>query len=168
MSRPNGSVPAHENPFGSRHIEALPFAPQGDTWDGIWARLAAQGYRGAIVGPEGSGKTTLLEHLDRGLVERGWQVHRLRGSLTRPRLAGKLPRDLGKKDIVIVDSGEAVPWVLWYRLRWRARHAGGLLVTVHQPGRLPTLIENSTSEALLLSLLRQLVSPVDPVLEQRA
>lgn len=168
MSHPNVSVPAHANPFGSRHIDALPFLPQGCTWEDIWARLEAARYRGAIVGPEGSGKTTLLEHLDRGLVLRGWRVHRLRGSLARPRLTGALPRDLSKEDIVIIDSGEAVPWLDWYRLRWRARHAGGLLVTVHRPGRLPTLIENSTSETLLLSLLRQLVSPVGPELEQRA
>lgn len=170
MSRPHPArpLPAQANPFGSVRIEALPFEPQGWTWDELWTRLEAFGYRGAVVGPEGSGKTTLLEHIERELVQRGWRVHRLRGSLTRPRLAGTLPPRLGPQDIVIVDSGEAVPWLTWYRLRWRGRKAGGLLVTLHSPGRLPTLVENKTSPELLLRLVRRLVPEADPALEAAA
>jgi hypothetical protein len=45
----------------------------------------------------------------------------------------------------------------WHRFRRRSRAAGGLLITTHQPGRLPTLWQCRTSAALLAAIAAELL-----------
>ncbi|HAV63818.1 MAG TPA: hypothetical protein DCY13_15815, partial [Verrucomicrobiales bacterium] len=53
---------------------------------------------------------------------------------------------------LMLDGAEQLGWLSWRRLMGAARHLRGLLITVHVPGRLPTLYECSTSPALLRDL----------------
>ena len=148
---------ARDNPFATDRVLQLRYRPRpGDSWDAILADLAALNYRAALVGPEGTGKSTLLEDLAGKLTAAGRQVLYCR--------APDLPRDLGAADIVCVDSAEVLSWWPWQRLRYRTR---GLVVTLHQPGRLPTLRRCATDTGLLAELLATL-HPVLPASERAA
>lgn len=156
--------PAHENPFRSSRVEALAFRLDGRPldeagWNTLLDRFDSLGRRAALVGPKGSGKTTLLEEIERRFVEAGWQVHRLRLSIEAPHPAPDAWRELarlGPEDLLTVDGAEQLSPPTWWRLRWRVRRAGALLVTTHRPGRLPTLHEHHTTPALLEDLVGRL------------
>jgi hypothetical protein len=138
---------ARDNPFRSERIETLRYRFEGDSWEGLLARLAALGYRAAIVGPHGSGKTTLLEELEARLKAAGFNTRRT------------LPRRPDPGDILLLDSAGLLSPHKWFRIRRRATRAHGLVITDHRSGRLPTLIRCGTSPALL----RELVSELGPV-----
>jgi hypothetical protein len=196
---------ARDNPFSADRVLAVRYRPQGTTWDALMARLAALGWRAAIVGPKGSGKTTLLEDLAPRLRERGFETHwigvepvegrrcrqvpwegpfRLRPDMEQfgfggpaeakqetavrrragpdreaPKVAGGSPLPRGGRpapgpcDVLLVDGADALPWLGWLRVKRLARRAGGLIVTTHRPGRLPTLVECATSPALLREIV---------------
>jgi energy-coupling factor transporter ATP-binding protein EcfA2 len=149
--------------------------------DSLLPRLEALRYRAAIVGPHGSGKTTLLEDLEGVLAERGFRIVHVRLDTDDPRL----PREwwssasvasvdspassassassssrLDEGVIVCLDGAEQLGPIAWLRFRWRARRAGGLIVTTHRPGRLATLIECTTSAGLLHRIIRRLAPDV--------
>ena len=151
---------ARENPFKTeRVIATIRYTYADGDLDTLIARLAALGYRAAIVGPHGAGKTTLLEDLGRALQDRGFQVTSVRLGTDDRRLpdawhARAAP--LGPRDIVCLDGAEQLNAVEWLWFRWRARRAGGLIVTSHARGRLPLLIECTTSPDLLERIVRRL------------
>lgn len=134
---------ARENPFRAECIESLRYRFDAGTLDTLLERLAAAGYRGAIVGPHGAGKTTLVEELFRELNSRGLLTSRIR--LTDSR-AANLPRikewliETPESAILILDSAGQLNWWDWKRFERRAAAYRGLIITVHSPGRLPTLI----------------------------
>lgn len=151
---------ARENPFrAERVIATIRYAyPDGDAGTLI-ARLAALGYRAAIVGPHGAGKTTLLEDLGRALQDRGFRIVSVRLDADDRRLPDAWPslaRRLGPRDIVCLDGAEQLSAVAWLGFRWRARRAGGVIITSHARGRLPLLIECTTSADLLERIVRRL------------
>lgn len=124
-------------------------------------RLEALLYRASIVGPHGSGKTTLLEDLEGVLAARGFRITHVRLDADDPRLPGEWRSRsaaplLNVTDIVCLDGAEQLGPIAWLRFRWRARRAGGLIVTTHRPGRLATLIECTTSVSLLHRIIRRL------------
>jgi len=146
-----------DNPFRSDLTDALPYRPQGTSWEAILARLEALDYRAAIVGPHGSGKTTLLEELGRRLGRRGLRTLGLRADARRPNaIIRDFAVDKGQT-VVLLDGADLLGGLAWALVRMRARRARGLVITTHRPGRLPTLVECSTSPGLLCELLRQLV-----------
>lgn len=158
---------ARENPFRVARVRAAiryarSAADPDATRDGAIAllpRLQALSCRAAIVGPHGSGKTTLLEDLEYLLTQRGCRITHLRLDTEAPRLPHDWPtcaRRLGARDIVCFDGAEQLAALAWTRLRWQARRAGGLIVTTHHPGRLPTLVACATSPALLDRIMRRL------------
>ena len=156
---------ARENPFeAERVITTIRYScPEGNL-DTLIARLAALGYRGAIVGPHGAGKTTLIEDLGRALQDRGFHVTSVRLATDDRRLPHAWPAlaaRLGPRDMVCLDGAEQLSRVRWLWFRWHARRAGGLIVTSHRRGRLPVLIECRTSADLLERIVRRL-SPVAP------
>ena len=66
-----------DNPFATCWTKpgALPFQfSEGESADQLVSKLAAQNWRGAIIGPHGSGKSTLLESLKPALLAAGQQV----------------------------------------------------------------------------------------------
>jgi ABC-type hemin transport system ATPase subunit len=149
---------AHENPFRISLAEGLRFRGVV-ALDQVVARLAALGYRGAIVGPEGSGKTTLLRELEAELAAAG-----LRTKLVRfDDLA--LLHPLNQETILMIDGAEKLPWLVHAVL---ALTTARLVVTAH--GRregLPVLLECAASPALMEELLIELAGP-DPALVARA
>lgn len=155
------SRPARANPFRAERVEALRYRLGETEWTALLARLEELDHRAALVGPKGSGKTTLLEEIEARLVERGWTLRRLRLSREHRRPADAEWRALlagaGRRDLVSVDGAEQLPWWWRRRLLWAGRRTGGLLITSHRPGLLPSLKEHRTSPELLAELVTELV-----------
>ena len=154
---------ARDNPFRSERVESLAYRAPGFDWARLLARLAAQGGRGAIRGPQGSGKTTLLHELGERLEGAGYTVRRLRPdpddrSLARRQLR-ELTTGLGPDVALLLDGADRLGWSQWQALRRGSREAAVLVVTTHRSGRLPTLYRCSTS----VELLRELVAELAPV-----
>lgn len=151
---------ARENPFrAERVIATIRYACPDGGLDALIARLAALNYRAAIVGPHGAGKTTLLEDLSRALQDRGFRIVPLRlgtGDRRLPQEWRSRAADLGPRDIVCLDGAEQLSAIQWLWFRWHARHAAGVIVTSHVRGRLPLLIECTTSPDLLAGIVHRL------------
>lgn len=160
---------ARDNPFRASRVltdirfirpDHLDDAGDGVTATSLLPRLAALGHRAAIVGPHGLGKTTLLEDLGDRLGGRGFRVVHLRLDTLDRRLPHgwwARARRLEARDVVCLDGAEQLGWLGWIRLRWSVRRAGGLLITSHRDGRLPTLIACTTSVDLLQGIIERLV-----------
>ncbi len=153
-----------DNPFRAQCIDHLPLQPQGWDWDDLLQNLQAANYRGAIVGPHGSGKTTLLSKLTLRLEAAGLQVRglRLHDGLRRlpPEIEGTWLAELDLRTVLVLDGAEQLGPLAWWHLRRRSRNAAGLLITMHRPGRLPTLLTTSTSPVLLQHLIDVLLRPL--------
>jgi hypothetical protein len=152
---------ARENPFRTDRVLEVRYRLQGRSWDDLLSSLERLQLRAAIVGPQGSGKTTLLEDLAPRLASRGYLPRDLRLDTETPRFApGFLDRFVGSltpRDVILFDGAEQLNAVAWWAFQRRTRGAAGLVVTVHRPGRLPTLIETATSPDLLATLVAQLL-----------
>lgn len=157
---------AADNPFRVQCIDHLPLHPRGWDWPELLRRLREAEYRGAIVGPHGSGKTTLLGELTPRLEAEGLQVRGLRLHDGMRRLPSEVEHawlaELDTRTLLVLDGAEQLGRLAWWRLRQRSRSAGGLLITTHRPGRLPTLLTTSTSPELLASLIDDLLRPLAP------
>ena len=148
---------ARDNPFASHRVERLRYRlPQGLTWDALLERLADLRHRAALVGPHGRGKTTLLEELAPRLTARGFRVRTVTLRQDERRVDWKRFRGLGADDVLCLDGAELLGRLAWLRVRLSCRRAGGLIVTSHRPGLLPTLLECDTTPELLAGLVREL------------
>ncbi len=150
-----------DNPFASHRIEGLVYRQDGTALQDLGQRLEGFGGRFAIVGPEGSGKTTLLEEIAGNLGPPRTMV-RIPGSCPHPwrTVRTQLPRPVTPRHAILVDGSEQLGAVGWRRLLHATRRARCLIVTLHRPGRLPTLIECSTDASLLRDLVEEL-APAD-------
>lgn len=151
---------AADNPFRVQRIHALSYrAPDFDR-DALLTRLEALDYRAAVVGPHGHGKSTLLNELAEALAARGWTCHRLFSNTEKcgvpPDFYAGIVPSLGRHDIVLHDGADLLNLAQWTRFSRAVRKAGGLVITSHRKGRLPTLFECRTSEPLMLELLAEL------------
>jgi hypothetical protein len=148
---------ARDNPYATEHVLRVRYRPQGVKWPELYARLGELRYHAAIVGPEGSGKTTLLEDLEPHLRSLGLTPHWLWLNLQDRRPApGFWRQPLGPGDALLVDGAEVLSPLDWWRLRHHARTAGAFLLTLHRPGRLPTLLHTGTGPTLLTELVAEL------------
>jgi hypothetical protein len=133
------------------------------TWDDLLARLAALGGRAALVGPHGHGKTTLLEDLGSRLEARGFRLRLVTLHEGDRRLAPHQERlfftGLTAADCLLLDGAEQLGRLAWRSVERRSRAAGGLVVTSHRAGLLPTLLECRTTPELLADLVLQLLGP---------
>lgn len=157
---------ARENPFATTHVLKVRYRLRDESWAGLLDRLERMRFRAAIVGPEGRGKTTLLEDLQPMLEARGYKIIWLRLTRDEPLPSrselNQLAATAGPDHILLIDGAEQLGWWTWRWLRRRTRHAGGLLVTSHRPGLLPTLISCSTDEDLLADIVATLLhTPAD-------
>ncbi len=152
---------ARDNPFAAERLQTIRYRPLHTTLDRILARLHELNYRAAIIGPEGSGKTTLLEDLQQ-LLERKDLRTRLvfvndTARLDSPgcrRLLSELTRDA----ILLLDGADLIRRSDWSLLkRHTITHAYGLVITSHRRGLLPTLLECTTSAALLKEIVAELL-----------
>lgn len=151
---------ARDNPFRSERVLEVRYRPAG-SWEALLAKLESLGRRAAIVGPKGSGKTTLLEDLAPRLRAAGFGVRELRLDAETPRFAPGFLEEffasIGSRDVILFDGAEQLGRVAWALFERRARAAGGLVVTSHRSGLLPTLIETSTTPELLDLLVEQIL-----------
>lgn len=150
---------ARENPFAAQRLEALRFRFGQSDMESLLARFENLNRRGAIVGPHGSGKSTLLEQFAVRLAEEGirTQLERLYTESGSQEKDAVIRRALVARDVVVlVDGAEQLGWLRWRRLLTASRNASGLVATMHKPGRLPTLIQTTTTPELLTDLVAEL------------
>lgn len=155
----------YSNPFATCWTRpgALPFYFQaGQSAERLISQLAAQEWRGAIVGPHGSGKSTLLETLKPALEAAGLHAH----PLTLKERQRHLPTpfwslSLPQPSIIIIDGYEQLGWFERVKLnRFCRRASHGLLVTTHSPTRIPTLLRLAPDERLVQRLVADLATQV--------
>jgi GTPase SAR1 family protein len=154
---------ARENPFRVDRVLTIRYQPQGWTFDELLTRLEQLHYRAALVGPEGAGKTTLLEDLSGHLAKRNLQAKYLRLDRDQRSFDSAMLEQffvqLTDRDVICFDGCEQLSDRAWRRFLKRSERAGGLIITTHQPGRLPTLVECSTSPGLLREIVERLIGP---------
>ncbi|HEV8240289.1 MAG TPA: hypothetical protein VGS57_13045 [Thermoanaerobaculia bacterium] len=153
---------AGDNPFRVQRLARLAYRLDDTTWEALIGRWDTLGRRAALVGPEGRGKSTLLAELAERLVTR--DGFRLRAVILRRgerRLAtgdrARLLDGAGARDLLSIDGAQELSPSEWRRLRDASRAAGGLLITSHRAGLLPTLHECRTTPELLADLLGELL-----------
>ena len=67
------------------------------------------------------------------------------------------PRDLHPGPILLLDGAEQMGRWAWRRFERRTRGGGGLIITTHRHGRLPTLLTCETTPDLLGDVMRELL-----------
>lgn len=161
------------NPFATRFVRpgALSFEfPPGQSARQLVERLAAQGWRGAIVGPHGSGKSTLLAALLAELRARGHVVaevslhegQRWLGRWPEPfdgeGAGGCSPARAGLPAVLAIDGYEQLGLASRWLVHWRCRRRRlGLVVTTHRPTALPALFETRPTADLAARLVDRLL-----------
>jgi len=152
---------AGDNPFTVQKVQRIRYRLSGETWEGLLERLAMLRYRAAIVGPHGRGKTTLLEDLAPRLEALGFRVRSVMLHTGDRRLDREqreiLLRHLSPRDLLCVDGAEQLGRISWLALLARSQAAGGLLITSHRPGLLPTLLDCETTPELLADIVSDLL-----------
>ena len=155
---------ARDNPFATACVHRIRYRlPAGLTWDELVARLETMKWRGAIVGPEGAGKTTLLEDFAPRLIDRGFEIVWLRLTREKPRFSSATLRELASLhagQLILFDGAEQLSCWGWWRFLRLARRTGGLLITSHRPGLLPSLLECGTTPELLAGIVADLLTDV--------
>lgn len=160
---------ARDNPFNTERIRLIRYRFQHSGWDELFQRLAELRFRGALVGPEGAGKTTLLEEFEEKLSQFGFRPRLVRLTQFAPRFPRQFWNtffpSLASRDIILFDGAELLGRFDWLRFKRKSRTAGGLIITAHRPGLLPTLLECNPSIKLLDQIIASLVGPESSHLE---
>ena len=152
------------NPFSTRFVRpgSLPYlfpGPRGV--ERLVERLRDCQWWGQIVGPHGSGKSTLLHTLVPQLERAGREIHWFTLSARDRRLPSSVRDAMARANRatqVIVDGYEQLSTFHRIRLCHRCRRSrAGLLVTTHQNGRLPTLVELQCSVETVQRLVERLL-----------
>jgi hypothetical protein len=152
------------NPFSTRYVRpgALPFEFRpGESAEQLVAALAAQGWRGQIVGAHGTGKSTLLATLLPCLEQRGRSLVKfsLHDGKRRLPIDCDRHRALSPSSVLVIDGYEQLS--RWSRLKTRLlcrRRRCGLLVTAHSDIGLPLLYRTVGS----FEIARRIVGRLQP------
>ena len=152
---------ASENPFAEERLGRLPFHfPAGDGWEALLGRLAAQRWRGAIVGPAGTGKTALIEQLAPHLEAKGFcpKIFTFRSEHTFAEKQATLSEIITATapDFLLVDGADQLPTRNWLSVTNAGASCAGLVITQNRGGRLPTILSCEANATLLDSLVFEL------------
>ena len=153
------------NPFETRWIKpaSVSFIPVGfPSISTLLEKLAANRYRGEIVGPHGVGKSTLIQTLQRELTRGDISARLLfaRGPFPHseaPQTMTTLKPHITPDAVLLVDGFEQLSW--WTRRqlkRQTVQNQCGLVITTHQTQSLPELIQLQTSLPTVIELIAQL------------
>lgn len=161
------STDSGSNPFATRFIRPgmIPYVfPPGVTASSIIDQLAAQNWRGAILGPHGSGKSSLLAVLVPLLEETGKQViqQQLQGGERQLRWQELDTDNWNSRTLVVIDGYEQLG--SWQRILLRARcrlEGAGLLVTAHGPVGITPVFTTQPTVELTQSIVQQLLPSND-------
>ncbi len=170
---PPSSTPSHpihpssrrDNPFATCWTTAgtIPFHfPTNKSAGQLITQLTAQHWRGAILGPHGSGKSTLLATLRPALLAADRTIHAIALRDRQRRLpADFLASATGAHSLLIIDGYEQLGWPARIATWLHCRTTGaGLLVTSHEPVRIPTLVRLTPDRQLIEQLISALCSQV--------
>jgi hypothetical protein len=158
-----GSLP-RQNPFRVQRIDALAYRFGDISREEVLARLEELHFRGALIGDKGYGKSTLLRALGAHFEAYGWEVKFLRLHSSQRDFSALQWRELSSisgRDFILIDGAEQLNAFRWRRFVRYTRRAGGLVVTSHCAGLLPTLHECTTSPSLLRELVEELIRDAD-------
>ena len=152
---------ACENPFCAEAMHGIAYEPLDGSFGELLGRVEELEYRAAIVGPHGSGKTTLLGQLGEAFGDKGIGTVEVfvndTSGLSRVELKA-VAAEVGPGEVVLLDGADMLSRLAWGGFRRNVlANGGGLIVTSHRPGALPTLINCKTSEPLLLSIVQRLL-----------
>lgn len=155
------------NPFSTRFIRpgAIDYLfPPGVSADSLATDLQQQNWRGSIIGPHGSGKSSLLAALLPAFESRGRRIvqQQLQNGQRQLDWTPLKWREWANDTLVIIDGYEQLS--LWQRtlLSLRCWQRGtGLLVTAHQPVRLPLLFATKPSLELALGIVQRVLPASD-------
>ena len=155
----------HDNPFATCWTRPGRIAYRfdaGENAEQLIAKLAAQNWYGAIVGPHGSGKSTLLETLRPAIIDAGKEVQLIALHDGQRRLpADFIPDRIAPNLLLVIDGYEQLSWFERWRLARRCRRAGcGLLVTAHAPTHYSTQIRMAPDLSLVEQLAADLCTEV--------
>ncbi len=152
---------ARDNPFATHRLDAIPYQPQGETWEGSLGRLETMGWRGAVVGPEGSGKTALLHDLAPRLEALGFTVRLFRLDREHEALPEKsfaeFARHGSPRLFILLDGAEQLAPTALRQLMRVASAWGGLVMARHREGVLPIWVKCETTPRLLQGLAADLL-----------
>jgi energy-coupling factor transporter ATP-binding protein EcfA2 len=158
-----------DNPFATCWTKpgALPFRfPPGESAQRLLAKLAAQNWRGAIIGPHGSGKSTLLESLKPQLADAGRRALSValrdrQRQLTREFVDAVRSFRPNENHLLVIDGYEQLGWRHRLFLAHVARRKNvGLLVTAHRRIGIPKLIQLAPNTSLVAQLIADLSGKV--------
>jgi hypothetical protein len=154
-----------DNPFATCWTRPGRIAYQfvaGESVEHLVAKLAAQNWRGAILGPHGSGKSTLLETLRPAIIAAGKDVQTIALHDGQRRLPSAFfPRPITPHLVLIIDGYEQLSWLERWRLaRCCNRTKCGLIVTAHAPTRYATVIQLAPNLGLIEHLAATLCAEV--------
>lgn len=165
------SYEGETNPFATRWVrpDAVAYQfPTGVSAPKLVARLAAQKWRGAVLGSHGSGKSTLIHTLIPVIERAGGSVRHVKlhdGQRRSPQDVA-LPAPGDAPGVFIVDGYEQLGWWSRWKLKSACRRTGwGLLVTSHAPCGLPELYRTEVSLALVLQLVDHILPPSDRLIQ---
>jgi len=153
---------ARNNPFRTDRVLEVRYRLRGVSLTDLLNRLQRLSYRAAIVGPNGSGKTTLLEDLEPEICALGFRVKHLRLDDQKRNFPNAFIKmflaELSAQDFIFFDGAEQMSALKWHAFKAKSRKAGGLLITSHAKGMLPTLTVCSTSPELLEEIVSDLLN----------
>jgi energy-coupling factor transporter ATP-binding protein EcfA2 len=142
---------------------------QGLSADLLVAKLAANGWRGAVIGPHGSGKSTLLRTLEPLATAAGrriltFELHDRQRRL--PHFSNSIHRD--DNLLIVVDGYEQLARSERIRLLYQCSIGrAGLLVTAHRRTCLATLIQLAPDRELVVRLVADLCAGVSTSITPR-
>jgi hypothetical protein len=162
---------AKDNPFRVSRVNEIKYLFSDTDWPEVMNRLEELDFRAAIVGNHGSGKSKLLNEFEPRLIEKGFVIQRLFLNQEKrkfpPGFLSEFFSELTSNTIILFDGAEQLSNIAWNRFKKKALKAKGLIITCHEPGMLPALVETSSSIEVFRKILMQIAPDEVPGLESK-